>query len=465
MARVLHRGEVSVIVAIDRKARELNRSAERREMAERRRGRRTLDSGTPKEKRVTRIATRTLTCGMTVVIEPMAGVRSCALTWLLPAGAAHDPEDRLGLSALWAELLMRGAGGLDSRAHADACDTIGMSRSAECGPLFLRISATMLGDRLLDGLPLLADMVRRPRFDPDSLEPARELALMGIEALKDEPQERCSLLARTRHHPTPLNRSVLGTVEGLGAITQSDVVDGWATRAVPEGSLLGIAGAVDVDRTVDALERLTSGWRGSRQEPALGPTPARVYHHEQDDTASQVQILLMTEGPADPDSNSLLERIAASVLSGGMSGRLFTEVREKRGLCYSVSASYAADKRYGTLVAYVGTTPERAQESLDVLSAELGRIRSAEGRVSEDEFRRAIVGMKSGVVFSGESTGARAAAIVSDYYRRGHARSLGEIAAEIDRVTLDDVNGYLAARQNGAFTIQTLGPKALTPPS
>ncbi len=410
------------------------------------------------------IVTRTLSCGMPVIIEPMSGVRSCALTWLVPAGAAHDPDDRLGLSAVWAELLLRGAGELDSRAHADACDTIGMSRSVESGPVFMRISATLLGDRLLDGLPLIADMVRRPRFDPDSLDPARDLALMAIESLKDEPQERCSLLARSRHHRAPLNRSILGTVEGLGAITQADVVAEWNARAVPNGSILGIAGAVDPDRTVDALERLLSGWSGARPEPTLGPVPARGYAHEPDDS-SQVQILLLTDGPADAHEDSLRQRVVANVLSGGMSGRLFTEVREKRGLCYSVSASYGADKRHGTVVAYVGTTPERAQESLDVLSAEMDRISSPAGAITPDEYRRAIVGMKSDVVFSGESTGARAAAIVGDYYRRGRARTLTEIAAEIDRLTLPEVNAYLARRPKGLSTIQTLGSTALTPPA
>lgn len=409
------------------------------------------------------IVTRTLSCGMPVLIEPMSGVRSCALTWLIPAGAGHDPDDRLGLSAVWSELLLRGAGDLNSRAHADACDAIGMSRSAESGPLFLRISATLLGDRLLDGLPLIADMILRPRFDPDSLDPARDLALMAIESLKDEPQERCSLLARSRHHRAPLNRSILGTAEGLGAITQADVVSEWTARAVPNGSMLGIAGAVDPDRTIDALERLLAGWSGARPEPTLGPIPSRGYAHEPDDS-SQVQILLLTDGPADAHEDSLRQRVVANVLSGGMSGRLFTEVREKRGLCYSVSASYGADKRHGTIVAYVGTTPERAQESLDVLSAEMDRIATPDAAVTPDEYRRAIVGMKSSVVFSGESTGARAAAIVSDYYRRGRARTLTEIAAEIDRLTLPEVNAYLARRQKGLATIQTLGPTTLMPP-
>jgi predicted Zn-dependent peptidase len=408
------------------------------------------------------IVTRSFTCGMPVIIEPIPGVRSCALTWLIPAGAAHDPADRLGLSALWAELLLRGCADMDSRAHADACDAIGMTRSVETGPLFLRIGATMLGDRLFDALPLVTDMVLRPRFEPDSLDPARELALMAIEALKDDPQERAMLLARSRHLPPPFDRSVLGTEEGLAATTNDDVRAHWSTRAVPRGSILAIAGAVDPDPTLSAMDRLLGAWTGERAEPAIGPVPARVYAHEPDES-SQVQILVLEEAPADPHPSSMPERVATHALSGGMSGRLFTEVREKRGLCYAVSASYSADKRLGTRTAYVGTTPERAQESLDVLRAELARLTSPAGAVTPDEFRRAIVGMKSSVIFSGESTGARASALAADYHRRGRARSLAEIASEIDRVTLDQVNAHLATRAGAAQTIQTLGPTALNP--
>ena len=411
------------------------------------------------------IVTRKLSCGLPLIVEPIPGVRSCALTWLLPAGAAHDPADRLGLSALWAELLLRGCGTLDSRAHADACDALGIARSVECGPLFIRLGATMLGERLLDAIPLITDMVRRPRFDECSLDPARELALMAIDALKDDPQERAMLLARARHYPAPFDRSILGTTDGLNAATNDDVRSRWAERAVPAGSILAIAGAVDPDAAALTLDHLLKGWVGERNEPPIGPAPSRGYHHAPDES-NQVQILVLEDAPNDPDQSSTLERVTTNVLSGGMSGRLFTEVREKRGLCYAVSASYAADKRLGTRIAYVGTTPEKAQESLDVLWAELRRARTTAGAVTPDEFRRAVIGMKSGVVFSGESTGARANALAADFHRRGRARSLAEIASEIDRVTLDGVNAYLAsAAASTRATIQTLGPVALTPPS
>jgi len=316
---------------------------------------------------------------------------------------------------------------------------------------------------LIEALPLIVDMVRKPRFDADSVEPVRDLALQALDSLKDDPQERASLAARQRHYAVPLNRSSLGTAEGLAAITRDELVSHWVTRAVPVGSILAVAGAVEPDALAAELNRLLKGWMGAAAEFARGPAPTRGYAHETDQT-NQVQILLMHDAPPESDPMSVLEKVILSVLSGGMSGRLFSEVREKRGLCYSVSASYAAGKDFGAVAGYVGTTPERAQESLTVMLAELARINTPAGAVERDEFDRAVIGMKSRLVFSGESTAGRAASLAYDQHRLGRPRSLEEIARQIDAVTLDAVNAYVKTRKPGVMTIQTLGPAALTPP-
>jgi predicted Zn-dependent peptidase len=409
------------------------------------------------------ITTRTLRCGMPLIVETMAGVKSAALCWLLPAGSAYDPADKEGLSTMWAELLLRGAGSRSSREHADAADRLGATRATELGTYTMRIGSTMLGERLLDALPLFVDMVRRPRMDEESIAPCRDLALQALESLRDDLQERAMLLARKRHYPAPFNRSGLGTPEGLKALTREDLVSGWQRLARPRQAILAVAGAVDADAVERALNDLLNGWSGETHEPATTAPPVRGYAHE-DDASNQVQIILVHDAPPEGSDAAILERLAVSVLSGGMSGRLFTEVREKRGLCYSVSAGYRPDRDFGTVTAYVGTTPERAQESLDVLVAELQRLGTPEGRVTNDEFLRAKVGLKSNLVFSGESTGARAVALAADQRKLGRPRSLEELAQRVDAVTLDQLNDYLATRKLSNCTIQTLGPKALKPP-
>lgn len=409
------------------------------------------------------IESTTLPNGLTLIVERMATVRSAGIAWLLPAGSGADPDDRQGLSAMWSELVFRGAGALDSRAQADALDRLGLSRGADVHTFSMELTATLLGARVMDALPLLIEMVRRPRFEMEAVEAVRDLALQSLESLRDDPHERAMVELKRRHAPEPWNRSGLGTEEGLAGATRDDVVKGWSSRALPKGSVLAIAGAVQsAPEIARALETLTDGWKGGAGAPGARSAPARGYAHLADKT-NQVQIALAFDAPPEGSPDCPAARVATAVLSGGMSSRLFTEVREKRSLCYAVSAAYAADKEFGRLVASSGTTPERAQETLDVLWAELHRVREG---VMREEFERAKVGLKSRIVMSGESPGARAGALAQDWRKIGRPRSLEELSETIERVTLEQVNAFVGkgGLTQGKATVVTLGPLELKAP-
>ena len=404
-----------------------------------------------------------LTSGATLLTERLSGVRSAALAWLLPVGVAADPADRVGRAALFAELLLRGDRTRNSRAQADAFDALGASRSASAGTFALALRTTCLGPNLADAAALLTESVRTPRFDPDSLEPARDLCLQTIESLLDDRQQRVMLTLRQRHLPEPINRPSEGSREGLAAITHDELRPAWDAAAVPDRSIIAAAGDVDHDALADHLNTLLDGWTGSTPEPPFDPASAdRGYHHVQDQS-DQIHIALAHDAPAETHPDAPLERLAAAVLDLGMASRLFTEVREKRGLVYAVHASYAADRDFGRTSFYAGTTPDRAQQTLDVILDQVRRLATPEGRVTPDEFERAVTGLKSRLVFSGESSGARARALAADQRKLGKPRSLADRAAEIDAVTLDRLNDYLARRELGAMTTVTLGPKDLAP--
>ena len=155
------------------------------------------------------------------------------------------------------------------------------------------------------------------------------------------------------------------------------------------------------------------------------------------------------------------ERVAMTVLAGSTSGRLFTEVRQKRSLCYSVGGSYRSGRDFGSIRIYAGTTPDRAQETLNVCLAELNRMREG---VEADEFDRAITGLKASIIMQGESTPARAASLASDHFRLGRSRSLADLAAAVDAVTRDRLNEHLASREFNPLTISTIGPEPLEVP-
>jgi predicted Zn-dependent peptidase len=152
---------------------------------------------------------------------------------------------------------------------------------------------------------------------------------------------------------------------------------------------------------------------------------------------------------------------AVGVLSGGMSSRLFTEVREKRGLCYTVSASLQTQLERARVLCYAGTSSERAQETLDVTFAELLRLRQG---VLPDELKRLKARIKSGLIMQQESTSARSGAVAREWYHLGRVRTLDEVGRMVDELTSDMINSFLDEHPPQDFTFATLGPTALELP-
>lgn len=409
------------------------------------------------------IRTTTLDNGLTIVTERQTGMKSAGLCWTLPSGTAREAEHLQGLTSILADLLMRGAGELSSREQADAFDRLGVTRSASAQASTITVGATLLGERLRDALPLIVDTVVRPRLEEEHLGPVRDLALQSLASLRDDPQERVVLNLRDAHVAPPHNRSSYGTEAGVNAIGIDDVRTAHATGCVPGGSFLTCAGDVDHDALVDAITPMLDGWRGDAIDLApIAPGGRGVVHEHQD--TDQTHIGVVHDGPKAGDDEAWLERVATHVLSGGMSSRLFTEVREKRSLVYTVHARYGADRDYGRTTAYAGTTPERAQETLNVLLEELERINTPSGRVTQEEFDNAMVGITSRLVFSGESSGARARSLAGDMRVLGTPQSLDEKRARFDAITLDALNDYLGQRSLGDLTIASVGSTALETP-
>ena len=407
------------------------------------------------------IITHVLPGGATVLVEPIPSVRSVALSWRVPAGSAFDPPDRLGQSAALAEIIFRGAGGLDSRSHSDALDRLGVQRYARTSGRHLHIDATVLDTRLHDALPLLAALIRSPEMPADGVAPVASLCRQALDGLEDEPQQLAMLGLREQHLAPPFDRHGYGTASTFETLTADELRAAWQERFVGEGSILAVAGAVEADDVVARLSETLEPWAGAPPAIDTDAEARRGYRHVEQDS-SQVHLALAYDAPAEIDDTSMVERLATSALGGSTSGRLFTEVRQKRSLCYSVGASYRARRDSGWVAIYAGTTPERAQETLDVCLAELDRLR---GGITEEEFARARIGLKSRLIMEGESTPARAAALGSDFFRRGQARTLDEVATAIEAVTLEELNAYLAQRDFGPVTVVSIGPSPLNVPT
>jgi predicted Zn-dependent peptidase len=396
--------------------------------------------------------------GMTLLAERIPAVRSAAMTLLVPTGAAFDPDGQSGNATVLAEWILRGAGSRDSRALTSYLDGLGVQRSAQAETVFIRFSASMLGKNLLSVLPVYADIVERPLLPDDGFAPSVDLAQQQLDAIEDEPSHKLSLLLRERHFPFPYGRPTVGRREDLERITPDVLRTHFLTRVTPQGAILAVAGMFNWNDLVATVETAFGPWAAGEPTPITEqPAPRGTFHVRQ--KTNQSQIGLAWDAIPDSHPDSVLLQSAMNVLSGSMGARLFTEIREKQGLCYAVHASYASLKKTGAVLGYSGTSPDRAQRTLDSFITELQRLSQG---VTAEELDRAKIGMKSRVIMQGESSGARAGAIAYDYYHRGRTRTLDELRELIESVTLDRVNDFLAAHPIKDLTVVTIGPDALT---
>ncbi|QDT68087.1 Peptidase M16 inactive domain protein [Planctomycetes bacterium MalM25] len=395
--------------------------------------------------------------GLSIIGEPAGGFQSAAFSLMLPAGCRYDPADRLGLANFTCEMALRGAGDRDNRQLMNDLDALGVERGESVGLSHTSFWVSTLGDNLPAALAIFADIARRPRLPEEELEAGRQVCLQELRGAEDDPSQKLMHELRLRHYGRPYGLHSGGLAEHVAAMTIDDV-RGFQTRHYqPHEAILAVAGAFDWDAFCEQAETLFGDW--ASQGPAE-ESPAAAGegngHLEFDSSQAHVGIAY----PSTPYSHDDYFQAwgANGVLSSGMSSRLFTEVREKRGLCYTVYASLQTQKDRAAVFCYAGTTAERAQETLDVTHAEL--LRLAEG-VTAGELARLKARMKSALIMQQESTHARAGVLARDWRHLGRVRPLAEVNELVDAVTADTINDYLRRNPPGDFTIVTLGPEEL----
>ncbi|HWE37299.1 MAG TPA: pitrilysin family protein [Isosphaeraceae bacterium] len=400
--------------------------------------------------------------GLVLVAESMPGVRSAAFTFLLPAGAAFEPEGLGGEAGMLADWIGRGAGERDSRELLTALDNLGVSHGESAQTVHTSLSAATLGRNLMPALEIFADMILRPSLDDEEVEPIRALALQGLQGLEDDPGSKVMHELRRRHFPDPWGRPSPGTPEGVEAVTPEALRAFHRAAYRPNGSILGVAGAIDWPALRDAVGRLFDAWH-PRPEPAITvrPTGPKRDHILKETQQTQIALAYPTVTISSPDYYAA--RAATAILGGYASARLFTEVREKRGLCYSVYAGYEGLRDRAAVLCYAGTSSDRAQETMDVTLAEIGRL--ARDGVEAEELDMMRAGLKSSLIMQQESSMSRSSSLAADWYYLGRVRTLDEIASALDALTPSSVSTFAAGQDVADMTFVTLGPKALAIPS
>jgi predicted Zn-dependent peptidase len=404
--------------------------------------------------------TATLDNGIVLLGEDLPGLESVAIAFHTPAGAIHDGLGRCGLATLAGEMMLRGAGDRSSRQIVEDLENAGAQWSQAVSTNHSSFSGAMVARQLPVAFPIYADILRRPTLSEEEFEPARQMVLQNLAGTEDDPAHRTMLALRQIHYPSPWGMPSEGLSADVERLALGDVRRFVRKFVQPAGMIIAIAGRIDWESFVRLAERLLGDWEAvEAPSPLAGSRGPRFQHVPHD--SQQTHVALAWTAPPYREDDSYEATAALSVLGGGSSSRLFMEVRERRGLCYSVSAGYQTQRDFAAAVCYAGTSAERAQETLDVMIAEIDRL---PGSIEEEEIGRVRARARSGLVMQQESSASRAGGLARQWWHLGRIRPLSNELERLGSLSVASVERWLARQPRPEPTIVSLGREPLEMP-
>lgn len=404
-----------------------------------------------------RVFEHRLSNGMVVLGEPMPWLESVAFSLLLPAGTQNEPEDRLGLAGLTLEMCQRGAGKYSSRDVVERLDFLGVDRSSSVTTFHTSMSMAAMSRVLEPTLEIAAAIVLEPHFPEDELEEARQSALLELASIEDDPAQKCFKELKRLRFGEVFGRSALGSETGLTEASLEDCKTFHRQSYHPDHAILSLAGNFDWDGFLKLTERLFGNWSGPAYRPPTSvlsiPGNSHLPHDSQQTHIALAYDAVPYNHPAYYQGRGLV-----GILSDGMSSRLFAEVREKRGLVYSVSASSHSLHDCGSVLCYAGTTAPRAQETLDVT---MQTIRSLESGIEPDELKRLKTRVRTSLVMEQESSSSRSSQMAHDWAYLGRVPSRKELLATIDALTCESLLAHYVSYPPSRWSLVTIGPDPL----
>jgi len=381
----------------------------------------------------------TLDSGVRIVTEAMPSVRSVSLGFWIGTGSRFESDDQAGLSHLLEHLLFKGSAKYQSLEIDQIFDAMGAELNAGTGKETTSVYARVIDEHLADAFDVMSDMVFRPALrDIDS---EREVILEEIAMYEDDPQEKVfDMLGEAVFGTDPLGRAIIGRASVISGTPPEAIARFHHARYQPGNVVISASGAVDHDVVVElARERTGMAPNGDpaavvRPGPAVAAAPGRRF--ERKDT-EQYHVCLGGQGLSRHDDRRFALRVLDTILGGTSSSRLFQEVRERRGLAYSVYSFTGAYHDTGQVGLYVGTRADNLVEAMSVVGAELRRFRAEPA--TPEELARAKENLKGRVVLALESTGARMNRLGSETLAGAHLMAIDEVVERIDAVSQEDL--------------------------
>jgi predicted Zn-dependent peptidase len=378
------------------------------------------------------IASSTLPNGVRIFTEAMPGVRSATIGIWADVGSAAEPAERLGVSHLVEHMLFKGTQRRTSRQIAEEMDGIGGNLNAFTDKESTCYYAHVMDRHLPIAIDVLGDMFLHSLFDEAELRKEQHVVLEEIKMYDDSPDEMIhDLFTRTMWRGSHLGEPTIGYAQTVTALDPAHLRGWMAQRYAPQTVIVTAAGNLAHDEVVDLVARAFEGFAGAAvspvaDRPQLTPDVAITFKETE-----QAYVLLGSRGLSLRDADRYTLSVLDTILGGGMSSRLFQEVREKRGLAYSVYSFQQSYRDAGLFGVYAGTSPDRVQECVDVICGELD---AALAGVTEAEVALAREHIKGNLTLALESTSSRMMRLGRNELVYGRQIAVEEIEAEIDAV-------------------------------
>ncbi len=391
--------------------------------------------------------------GLRIVTEHMPGLESAALGVWVMAGGRHERLDQNGIAHFLEHMAFKGTARRSALDIAEVLEDVGGYINAYTSREMTAYYARVLKDDVMLALDVIADILMNPVFDPSEIETERGVILQEIGQALDTPDDIVfDWLQEVSYPAQPMGRTILGEADRVASFTREDLFAFVRERYGPDRIILAAAGAVDHDAIVREAERLFGHLPPS---PTGTAEPARFACGERriEKELEQAHLTLALEGPGYRDPDIYTAQVFATALGGGMSSRLFQELREKRGLCYTIFAQASAYADTGTTTIYAGTGGDDVG---DLARLTMDEVRRAAEGMGDAEIARARAQMKAGLLMGLESPSNRAerlARLVSIWDR---VPPVSETIERIDAVSAADLRRYgadLAARSPAAMAL------------
>ncbi len=382
--------------------------------------------------------------GLRVVTEEVPSVRSVALGLWVRTGSRDEAPAQAGVSHFLEHLLFKGTERHSAIEISELFDGMGAASNAATSKETTHLHARFLDEHTADAFELMAEMLLAPALPPDEIDSEREVVLEEIAMYEDEPQDRVhDVLAEAIYGEHPLGRRVLGQPEVIGSIPVPEIAGYHGARYTAGNIVVAAAGHIEHGRIAELASRLLSPPAGNGAGPGDYDDPAvearlRFYPKE----TEQFHVCFGAPGISRADERRFTLAVIDTIFGGSVSSRLFREVREKRGLAYSVGSYTHEFVDRGFVAMYVGTRPDNVAEAAGIIGRELAKLH--DGGITPDELDRAKEHVKGRMVLGLESTGARMGRLARGVLFDVPLLSLDEMLERVDAVTAEEVDALAA---------------------